>query len=118
MPNTTLHGWYNATRNPPPSDVRTEKRREIADIIRSEIYAAFEAAPDARPDASYRDLITGAAILVDKLQLLEGKPTDIVENRDSPLDKLRSRLNSIATAEGQRIGPSGTNGHGSEKAPI
>lgn len=79
VPNTTIHGWFNAIHNPPPSDVRTEKRGEIADIIRSEIYAALEEAPNARPEASYRDLITGAAILVDKLQLLEGKPTEIVE---------------------------------------
>jgi hypothetical protein len=78
-PNTTLHGWYNATRNPPPADVRSVKRGEIADIIRSEIYAALEEAPNARPEASYRDLITGAAILVDKLQLLTGNPTERVE---------------------------------------
>lgn len=118
VPNTTLHGWFNATRNPPPTELRTEKRGEIADIIRAEIYAAFSAAPDARPEASYRDLITGAAILVDKLQLLEGKPTGIVENRDNPLDKLRSRLDSIVTAEGQRNNTVHTNGNGSGKAII
>lgn len=75
----TLSRWFNGEQNPPPDRMVNEKRLEIVDIIRNEIYAAFDAAPGARPDASYRDLITGAAILVDKLQLLEGKPTWIVE---------------------------------------
>lgn len=118
VPESTLRGWYNETHNPPPAKLRAEKRLEIADIIRNEIYAALGAAPDARPEASYRDLITGAAILVDKLQLLQGKPTGIVENRDNPLDKLRSRLDSIVTAEGQRNDSVHINGNGSGKPII
>jgi len=79
MPATTLHGWYNATRNPPPTEVRSEKKTELKDLLRNEIDYIFGAMPNARPDASYRDLGTVAGILFDKLQLLEGKPTLIVE---------------------------------------
>lgn len=76
VPISTLHGWYNATRNPPPSDLRTEKKGELVDWIKSELAAIFTDMPDARLDASYRDLTTGAGILIDKLQLLTGESTD------------------------------------------
>lgn len=78
-PTSTLQGWFNATRNPPPPEMRCEKRLELTDLLRNELAAAFVQMPNARPDASYRDLGTVAAIFIDKLQLLEGKPTWIVE---------------------------------------
>lgn len=77
VPETTLHGWARATRNPPPAELRTEKRGELIDWIRAELSGIFEAMPGARPDASYRDLGTVAGILTDKLQLLTGNPTNI-----------------------------------------
>jgi len=82
MPITTLHGWYNATRNPAPTEVRNEKRVELKDLLRNEISSIFRDMPNARPDASYRDLGTVAGILFDKLQLLDGKPTLIIELSD------------------------------------
>lgn len=75
VPHNTLHGWYRATRNPPPSKLRQEKRLELTDLLKNELAAAFGQMPNVRPDASYRDLGTVAAIFIDKLQLLEGKPT-------------------------------------------
>ena len=78
VPESTLHGWAN-NRNTPPSQMRTIKRVELNTVIREEIYSALEAAQNVRQDASYRDLITGAAILIDKLQLLEGQPTWRIE---------------------------------------
>lgn len=118
IPATTLHGWYNATRNPPPTELRNEKRLELREVIREEIYGALEAAPGARAEAAYKDLITGAAILLDKLQLLEGKPTEITEHRESALDKLRSRLAGIAAAEEARNGAQHANGNGSRGTTI
>lgn len=78
-PESTLRGWYNETHNPPPAKLRAEKKLELADLLKNELGGIFRDMPGARPDASYRDLGTVAAIFIDKLQLLEGKPTLIVE---------------------------------------
>lgn len=76
MPRETLRRWALAKNNPPPPKLVTEKRLDLATLLRREIEAALEDMPDARQDAGYRDLGTVAAILIDKLQLLEGKPTE------------------------------------------
>ena len=81
VPATTLHGWASAKHNPVPTDVRTEKKGEIVELLRAEIRAALAEAERARPDASYRDLITGVGIMTDKLQLLSDEPTENVSTR-------------------------------------
>lgn len=79
IPLNTLKGWFTAKNNPPPAKLRNKKRLELTELLRNELHCIFDELPRARPDASYRDLGTVAAIFVDKLQLLEGKPTWIVE---------------------------------------
>jgi len=71
----TLSRWFNGEQNPPPDRMVNKKRLELTDLLRNELGSIFKAMPNARPDASYRDLGTVAAIFIDKLQLLEGKPT-------------------------------------------
>lgn len=79
VPLNTLKGWFTAKNNPPPAKLRNKKRLELTELLRNELHSIFDELPRARPDASYRDLGTVAAIFVDKLQILEGKPTWIVE---------------------------------------
>ncbi len=79
VPAPTLHRWFRAKNNPPPSELVNEKRPELIDLIRSEIYGVLKTLPKERKDADYRTLVTGLGILVDKLQLLEGKATERVE---------------------------------------
>ncbi len=81
VPISTLHGWASAQHNPVPSDIRNEKRKELADLLRTEIDAALGEMNHARQDASYRDLGTVAGILIDKLQLLNNEPTENVNTR-------------------------------------
>ena len=80
VPISTLRGWYNATRNPAPAELRNEKRMSLAEMLKAEINGALGEMPNARQDAGYRDLGTVAAILIDKLQLLEGKATERIEH--------------------------------------
>ena len=76
---SVLGSWYRADRNPPPSDLKREKRKDLADMFRDLTYDLLEAAPDAIQDASLRDIIVSAGITVDKLQLLTGGATDRTE---------------------------------------
>lgn len=105
IPFQTLSRWARELNNPAPPELVLEKRLELKELIRNEIYAALEAAPNAREFAEYKELITGAAILLDKLQLLEGKPTAISEENVNIIDAretVLSRLGGLAAFPRQR----------------
>lgn len=111
VPLSTLYGWWTAEHNPVPSKVRTLKKAEIIDIVRDEIYNALEGLDDPRAFASYRDRVTGAAILIDKLQLLEGKPTERSEqtiNAYLNVDQELSGLPDDDLVDIVRAGPEAT----------
>lgn len=78
VPISTLNGWFTGAHNPPPSDIRDEKRIDLLEAIQAELSAIFPAMAERREDASYRELVTAAGILIDKRQLLTGKPTGAV----------------------------------------
>lgn len=79
VPITTLRGWFTAEHNPPPTDIRTEKGFELRAAIQQELESIFGAMPNARQDASFKDLSWAAAVLIDKMQLLDNKPTAILK---------------------------------------
>jgi len=81
MPPSTLQGWINGHRNPPPTELRCEKKADVIEFIKGEIPQVFRELGDARQDASYRDLMVGLGILVDKWQLLAGGPTGREDHR-------------------------------------
>jgi hypothetical protein len=81
VPIPTLKRWATGAQNPAPNDLVTKNRIELGDLLDSEIAAAFEAAKEVRSEASYRDLMTGIGILVDKRQLLRGEPTQTTNQR-------------------------------------
>ena len=95
VPAPTLHRWIREKNNPPPSDVVNEKRMDLKEMLKAEINGALGEMPNARIDASYRDLGTVAAILIDKLQLLEGKATERIEHNATVTHE--ERVNRIAT---------------------
>jgi len=107
MPPSTLHGWVNGSRNPPPSDLRCEKKADLQKYILAELGFVFGEAHNARQDASYRDLMIGFGILVDKLQLLTGEPTSRTENVNRQFEGLLEGLDEHSTAaviaEAERI---------------
>lgn len=76
VPENTLRRWFRGSRNTPPAKVVTHKRIDFREAIRDELNAIFDAASNVREEASYRDLMVAAGIMVDKMQLLEGKPTE------------------------------------------
>ena len=97
-----LSNWARAAHNPPPQEVLQEKRLELKDMLKAEIDGALAAMPMARVDATYRDLGTVAAILIDKLQLLEGKATERVEvNELSDTDRA-TRIAALLDRAGAR----------------
>lgn len=75
VPVTTLRRWFEGQSNPPPAEIVSIKKEQIIELLRGEIYNALKEMPKAIWDADYKELATSMAIMVDKLQLLEGEPT-------------------------------------------
>lgn len=82
MPHVTLRRWAEGESNPPPNINVHKKRTELSELLDLEIRAALGQMNVVRGAATYRDLGTVAAILIDKKQILTGKPTWIVEISD------------------------------------
>lgn len=110
VPKTTLTRWFTGQSNPPPPETVTIKKEVIIELIRGEIYRALNEMPKAIGDADYKELATAMAIMVDKLQLLEGNPTErteIVDDRitdeeranriDAILERARARRDGHST---------------------
>ena len=77
---STLRSWADGSHNPPPAKIRHEKKRDfIADLqhlLGLHIDAATEVVGDS---GDLRAIDTGIGILVDKIQLLTGQPTERAE---------------------------------------
>jgi hypothetical protein len=90
---TTLRRWHAETGDRKSAAIEArmpQARATIADRLRAFVDAALQVAPDKLHDANLRDVMTGVGIAVDKLQLLEGKPTSIDEVRDALSDDDRA----------------------------
>lgn len=97
VPHTTLRRWFLRLSNPPPNGTVHEKKLELVELLDKELDGIFGELPDARLDASYRDLATAAGIFIDKKQLLEGGPTERLELTMAQwLAELRNSNESVA----------------------
>lgn len=76
IPLATLSRWANEKRNPAPTDLVSEKKGDLVALLKAEAEAIFGDMPNARVDASYRDLAVALGIVLDKHQLLSGGPTE------------------------------------------
>jgi hypothetical protein len=102
VPRSTLKGWYDFTRNPPPPEMRREKKLDLIQAIKDEISAILGDMPNARMDAQYRELATAFGILVDKLQLLSGEPTERTETKTISEAEKHERIRAIIAEYGDQ----------------
>lgn len=75
VPHNTLRGWYHNEHNPPPSELRQEKKAELTTELKNLAYELVAAMRINIHDANLVQQATTFGIVVDKWQLLEGKPT-------------------------------------------
>jgi transposase-like protein len=86
-----------------------EKTFDLIQALRDEVQAIIHEMPNARPDADFKELGTVLGIIVDKLQLLEGKATERVEVMSD--DERANRIATILdTARKRRDRPADTGG--------
>jgi len=75
----TLRRWFHRTNNPPPSYLVQEKKLDLKKELTELLGLHIKAAKTAVDDAGLGDIDRGIGILFDKLQLLDNKPTAILE---------------------------------------
>lgn len=81
VPKRTLSRWINGESNPPPDKIVTEKKGELSDEYESiaRQYLVEVADPIKAKLTSSKDAIIIAATATDKMRLLRGLPTEIIE---------------------------------------
>lgn len=92
VPPSTLRSWWNRLHNPdglpnagtiPAKNYTLQKTDLLSKVRQMADRLANSITDDAIDEAGLRDRITAFAIAVDKLQLLEGKPTAIVKLQEA-----------------------------------
>lgn len=76
IPLTTLHMWASGHVPNDVPNLRTEKKAELQDELRRIAYALVEAIPAKVDSANLQQIATTLGIVIDKMQLLSGQPTD------------------------------------------
>lgn len=108
VPLSTLRGWFTAERNPPPAELRNEKRIDLVGELTSLLGLTFTAAKNTVDEASYKELATAIGIFVDKLQLLSGQPTErqelnVIDHRERILAAVARKAGGHATGPADAV---------------
>jgi hypothetical protein len=77
----TLSRWFKGEQNPPPDNLVTIKKDDLADKFEdiAHLYLGHASRDDVLEAVSGQQAITSAAIAVDKMRLLRGLPTEIID---------------------------------------
>lgn len=80
VPAMTISRWFKQTNNPPPNELVTEKKEELADLFEkaARVYITHAVKDDVVDQVAGQAAMTAAGIAVDKMQLLRGLPTAII----------------------------------------
>lgn len=81
VPKRTLFRWGNRENRPAPAKLVTEKKGNMADALEELTWALIDHAahPDVIESMSGREASTSIGTYIDKIRLLRGLPTEIIE---------------------------------------
>jgi hypothetical protein len=107
IPRRTLGDWSHGKGVDEEVRRMTERsKKRLAANFMQEAREAVQAAAEKRPKASYRDLMIGAAVAVDKAQLLDGPtgappdPVDVAARRRANMRGIITQTVEQASAQG------------------
>ena len=118
MPAATLSRWGREKQNPPPTDLVSEKRLDLVAELTDLLGLSLKAAKDTVGEATYRELMTGVGILVDKVQLLTGQATARAEvggPNGGPVALRVEYVNDWRAVSGQSLLPEATNDYAGDQ---
>ena len=97
VPSRTLRRWFNGENGAPPDDVVQQVKKDLAERLEELAHKLIDAALDnlQDTDASLQQINTSLGIVLDKRQLLIGKPTEIVDDASLTDDERAARIATI-----------------------
>ena len=105
----TISRWFNKEQNPPPDQIVNNKKRDFITELKELLGLHIDASTKAVKDYDdLRAIDTGIGILVDKIQLLSGEPTDIKEvnvtsHRDGIMARVADESNGYVIGDAPRV---------------
>ena len=111
VPLSTLREWFTGAHNPPPTKVRNEKKRDFVADLQTLLGLHIDAAGRVVEDSGdLRAIVTGIGIIVDKIQLLTGNPTErqevnVTDHRERVLADIARKAEHLAAGEASEIYP-------------
>ena len=75
VPESTLRSWAKEEHGAPPAKVRDRKRGELAQTLNEVAFKLLEHLGNIADTGDVKETATAFGIVVDKLQLLNGEPT-------------------------------------------
>lgn len=91
IPRSTLQEWANGRVNSEVTELRQEKKRDLAERLEDIAHELVDALPDKIGRANLQQTATTLGIVIDKMQLLKGEPTNIQQDYGDLTDEERSR---------------------------
>lgn len=81
VPERTLRRWFHGASNPPPDNLVRNKKGELSDELEDIVWLMTGTlkSEEVIGEMSGKDIATSIGILVDKIRLLRGLPTEIVQ---------------------------------------
>ncbi|APT75051.1 hypothetical protein LN42_00545 [Marinitoga sp. 1137] len=79
----TLQKWWKEKNKEDITHIRTLKKEEFINKAWDQIFYGLDLLKEKAERTSYKDLIVGMATLIDKIQLLQGQPTEITKNENN-----------------------------------
>jgi transposase-like protein len=126
IPRKTLESWSREIQDRPEvadGDGHVKKRQPLAERLPEVIHTAMDALPGKAEGASFQQITVGIGILIDKLQLLTGRPTEIHADGDRISEDERAELRRKLAERGLLLPMGGRavevderNGHGNGQA--
>lgn len=99
VPYRTLQGWANNGVKQIDLQAKTEidelmddTRKELVELFDTEVRSIFGSLEGKREEATYKELAWAAAVFLDKLQLLNNKPT---QNVQQAISFIRSGVSTL-----------------------
>lgn len=91
VPSRTLRRWFDGQSGTPSSEIVIESKKDLADIYEdvARKYLIHAVEPDLIDETSGKDSVIAAATATDKMRLLRGLPTEIVEIMPQLVEALR-----------------------------
>lgn len=96
IPYTTLREWVTHQQHDAVTNIRTQKKSDLAQRLEEIARELADAMPDKIQAANLQQVATSMAIAIDKMQLLRGAPTSI---SDIAIEQIADRIERMTDDE-------------------